>query len=766
MDLFLIDPQQKTQRGEFEARLIRAISHIEKMYVVNSQEDHILDNRLTLLERTIYQLMEETEYLFNLRIDPIRQYPSMEISNRVMQPARTLMMVALDEAIYEAKSAITESGLESYTDFVELKDRLNSMNLYFRLFMVNRSGGFDSAGIAQQAQSIREIYASILTMLEHQKEHETAGDFGFDGSAAIAMLAEYLPKWIGGFNAIQEIDNSVGWRLDTQIMQQNILPLTEQITATIQSIDETIKLENERIAESHDQIRAAQNLLLAVIILIIAIYIITMLVSLDKMVFRPIAAVARALKAEAFGENRESLLHTSTCETQDLIDAFHEMNLQVHNRQMALEYQAMHDALTGLPNRTMLLERSMYQLMMARRSEQSLSLFILDLNRFKEVNDTLGHHIGDQLLINVGRRFKDCLREIDTIARLGGDEFAILLPNTLPEQAESVAQKLVAAITEPFTVEDNRLYIGVSIGIASYPADGEDSNTLMQHADVAMYNAKLNHLGYAHYDIEEDGHSIGRLSLVQDLRNAIQNDELTLFFQPKVDLFEHIAVGAEALLRWNHPGLGYIPPDQVVDIAEGVGLINELTSWVMNRAVEECALLHTHGHKLNMSINLSVKNLLNNDLASEIKALLEKHQLSSRFITFEITESSMMANPENAIRVLNELSDIGVAISVDDFGTGFSSLAYLKQLPVNELKIDKSFVIEMERNDSDAVIVHSTIELGHNLGLYVVAEGVENQQTRDILKHYGCDLAQGYFISRPIPVDELLVWLNKQMAES
>ncbi|MCW8827256.1 MAG: bifunctional diguanylate cyclase/phosphodiesterase [Gammaproteobacteria bacterium] len=764
MDLFLIDPQKKEQRQVFGERLARAIEHIERMRTTDSPGAQNLAIRLNFLEKKVIQFKVEATELFDVRTDPIRQYPSMEISSRIMQPGRTLIMVALDEAISEAKDSITESGIESYTDFVELKDRLNSMNLFFRLFMVNRSGGFDSAGIVQQAQSIRDIYKTVINMVLHLKEHQEDGDFGFDGAMAIETLENYLPKWMGGFNTIQEVDKSIGWRLDTRIMQQKILPLTDEIAATIQSIDQSIKLENQQIADSHKRIKATQNLLLGILIIIIAFYIIAMLISLDRMVFRPISAVAHALKAEAFGESRENLIQTRTRETQDLIDAFHEMNLQVRNRQMALEYQAMHDALTGLPNRTMLLERIKYQLMVSKREEKPLSLFILDLNRFKEVNDTLGHHIGDQLLVNAGSRFKACLREIDTIARLGGDEFAILLPNTDSEHSETVAQKLVKAIKEPFTVEDNVLYIGVSIGIASFPEDGEDSNTLLQHADVAMYNAKLNHLGYALYNVDEDEHSIGRLSLVQDLRNAIRQDQLELYFQPKVDMFENSPVGAEALLRWKHPELGFIPPDQVVDIAEGVGLIDELTSWVMDRALQRCAQLHSDGYQLSMSINLSVKNLVNSGLSNEIKGLLEKHQISSRFIIFEITESSMMANPENAIQVLNELNGIGVNISVDDFGTGFSSLAYLKQLPVNELKIDKSFVMEMARNDSDAVIVHSTIELGHNLGLYVIAEGVENQQTCDTLKHYGCDIAQGYFISHPLPFDEFVSWLKIQSA--
>jgi len=780
MDLFLLEPLQTEHRQAVTKYIDQGIASINEMRPVDGTGLDDLDEPLARLERQIKQFGIEAEQLFEIRIDPLRQYPTMGIISRTLMPIRNNIVFVLSEAISEAKPVITEpadekpgitksadekpviteSAYDIYTDFVELRHYFDRMSLVFRLFMVNRNGGFNSESITQQATIIEEIYAQILVRLTHLKEHDQSGMIGFDGSTAIEVLEATLPVWLENYRSIKKINDSGDWRLDTLIMQKKILPLTDEITRTIKTIGKAIKLENSQIAQSYNQIRETQTLLLAALIVIIVIYIITMLLSLEKMVFRPIAAVARALKAEAFGEKQELLLHTRTRETQDLIDAFYEMNLQVRNRQMALEYQALHDALTGLPNRTLIQERMDYQLMAAKREEQPMALFILDLNRFKEVNDTLGHHIGDQLLIDVGQRFKRCMREVDTIARLGGDEFAILLPNTARKQSQTVAEKLIETIKEPFTIEENQLYIGVSIGIACYPMDGEDHNTLMQHADVAMYNAKLNHLGYAHYNVAEDDHSVGRLSLIQDLRHAIRHNELELYFQPKVDIYENIPVGAEALLRWKHPELGFIAPDQLVDIAEGVGLIDELTSWVMNRAIAQCAIYHKEGLQLGISINLSVKNLLNDQLSSEIRELLERHQIDSRFVTFEITESSMMDNPENSIKVLNELSEIGVGISVDDFGTGFSSLAYLKQLPVSELKIDKSFVMEMAQNDSDAVIVHSTIELGHNLGLYVVAEGVENQQTCDIIKHYGCDMVQGYFISRPLPANEFMAWLR------
>ena len=759
MDLYLLDPQMSIYRSQVRQHLKNAIVHTRVLEKEPLFEQIKQLETLQHLKMDLASLIKKAEILFDVRTSSARQYPSMVIANQRMQPSRYKIIAALRPAIAEAREE-QDSEVDNYPLLIELQELWIEMVSEFRVYLINRIGSFNMDTLDRQSNSIKLRYKAINKKLDELAKREEQQQLGFDVSLAVEVLKEFLPIWYQAFLEVEQVHNSKQWRIDSTLMQLHIIPLSDHIAKHFNSINDALEDENSRAIENLNWVQQQQNMLLSTIILIFILYIIAMLITLEKMVFRPIAAVAQALKAEAFGEKQELLLHTRTRETQDLIDAFYEMNLQVRNRQMALEYQARHDALTGLPNRALLLERMSYQLMAAKREKQHLSLFILDLNRFKEVNDTLGHHVGDQLLINVGQRFMECLREMDTIARLGGDEFAVLLPNTNSEQSKTVAKKLIEKINEPFAVNENQLYIGVSIGIASYPADGEDHNTLMQHADVAMYNAKLNHLGYTHYNIDEDQHSVGRLSLIQDLRQAIHNHELDLYFQPKIDIYKNIPVGAEALLRWNHPTLGFIPPDQIVDIAEGVGLIDQLTSWVTNRAIAQCSACHNEGFQLGMSINLSVKNLLNSQLSDEITALLERHQLNSRFVTFEVTESSMMDNPENSIKLLNELSDIGVAISVDDFGTGFSSLAYLKQLPVNELKIDKSFVMEMERNDSDAVIVHSTIELGHNLGLNVVAEGVEDQQTCDILKHYGCDFAQGYFIAHPLPADEFMAWLR------
>jgi diguanylate cyclase (GGDEF)-like protein len=381
------------------------------------------------------------------------------------------------------------------------------------------------------------------------------------------------------------------------------------------------------------------------------------------------------------------------------------------------------------------------------------------LDHFKDVNDSLGHLVGDILLENVADRLTEQVRKVDTVARLGGDEFAIIFPNTNRAQSEVLAIKINETITKSFNIDKQIIKIGLSIGIVNYPEDGIDSVNLLKHADIAMYFSKKNRSCFSHYDSNDDIYSRNRLALISDLRHAIANDELELHYQPQVDVQSAQIKGAEALLRWNHPEYGYIRPDKIVELAEYEGIIHQLSLWVLKQAIAACSIWHHKKQPLSISVNLSVHDLLNLSLHKQVGDLLEQYQLNSQFLTLEVTESGMMDNPARSIKMLKKLHQMGIMLSIDDFGTGFSSLAYLKKLPVHELKIDQSFIFNMDKDESDAVIVKSTIDLGHNLGLKVVAEGVENSQIFDIIKSFGCDDAQGYLFSKPKPHKEFLAML-------
>jgi diguanylate cyclase (GGDEF)-like protein/PAS domain S-box-containing protein len=426
----------------------------------------------------------------------------------------------------------------------------------------------------------------------------------------------------------------------------------------------------------------------------------------------------------------------------------------------ALEYQALHDTLTDLPNRTLVLDRLRQAILAAERENQPLALLLMDLDRFKEVNDALGHHHGDLLLRLVGPRVLSVLRESDTIARLGGDEFAILLPATDMNGATVAAQKILDALNRSFVVEGFFLDIGASIGIALFPEHGEDVDMLMRRADVAMYQAKQSGSGYAVYILEHDRHSPSRLTLMGELRHAVERKELLLHYQPKIDLKTGGTIGVEALVRWHHPQQGLIYPDQFITLAEHVGVIKPLTLWVLTEATRQGFAWRRAGLEITVAVNLSVRNLHDLHLPDWIAGMLATSQLPPEGLNLEITESAIMADPARAMEILTRLRGMGIRLSIDDFGAGYSSLSYLKKLPVTEVKVDKSFIIGMSGNVDDAVIVRSTIDLAHNLGLKVAAEGVESQAVLDRLIAMGCDQAQGYFISRPIPAPELARWLS------
>ncbi|NOX07967.1 MAG: bifunctional diguanylate cyclase/phosphodiesterase [Gammaproteobacteria bacterium] len=449
-------------------------------------------------------------------------------------------------------------------------------------------------------------------------------------------------------------------------------------------------------------------------------------------------------------------------ELLELEDRFELLVNAIKAETAALEHQALHDPLTNMPNRKLLNDRVQLELLKSKYKNSSFLLMVSDLNRFKEVNDTLGHHIGDKVLKQASERLKNALRRDDLVARLGGDEFGILLPNTSMSAADTSAQKIVDLFNKPIIVDGHSLNIGISIGITEYPTHGENLNILMQRADVAMYNAKQNGLGYSLYKSEEDQNSVDRLALMNEFRIALENNELQLYYQPKVDAKTGKIISVEALLRWKHEERGFISPDIFIPLAEQTGLILSLTIWVFNRAFSDWNIWKKQGHDISIAINMSVYCLQSTNLSGTIESLLKEYNVPASHCILELTESLFMKNIDQAKHILNQLDQLGVGLSLDDFGTGYSSLAYLKQLPMDELKIDRSFIMDMINNENDAIIVKATLDMAHAMGLRVVAEGVEDEETLELLIILGCEIIQGYFFSKPIPIDEMSQLLATQ----
>jgi diguanylate cyclase (GGDEF)-like protein len=424
--------------------------------------------------------------------------------------------------------------------------------------------------------------------------------------------------------------------------------------------------------------------------------------------------------------------------------------------QARLRHQALHDALTGLPNRVLLNDRLRKGLSHARRENVPVAMMIMDLNHFKEINDTLGHHSGDVLLSVIAQRLRDTLREADTIARLGGDEFAILLTTDAHRSgAEAVARKIAELVEEPVEVDGVTIQVAASIGIAIFPEHAEEADGLARRADVAMYVAKRSGAPFAVYAPEDDRSSIRRLTLLGELRHAIAADQLVLHHQPTIDLGTGQVLRSEALLRWQHPQHGLMPPGEFMELAEMSGVIAPLTRWVLRQSIRQVKQLEGDASSLHVAVNVSARNLYEPDLVEWIESLLEEERFPGERLTLEITESLLMDDPLLAFDVLKRLKTFGISLSIDDFGTGYSSLSYLRDLPIDEIKIDQSFVAAMGGPEGDDTIVRSVIDLGHNLDLAVVAEGVEDVDTLLRLVELGCDRAQGFLLSQPMPISEL-----------
>ncbi len=478
---------------------------------------------------------------------------------------------------------------------------------------------------------------------------------------------------------------------------------------------------------------------------------------------RPMDALARFSRRVAQGEYSEQIEVRRQDELGELARAFNQMQTAISEREGRIVELAYTDQLTGLANRARFNDRLQAAINVAdphrHNAASTFCVMTMDLDRFKLVNDTLGHPIGDLLLGEVASRLRAVLRVTDLVARLGGDEFAVLLPGHTSDDAQRVAAQLTKALEQPITIEGQLVDVGASIGIVAFPQHGTEMSVLISRADIAMYAAKRASVGYMLYSEKHDQHNAERLSLMSELRQAVEQDELTLFYQPKLDLASGSVKYVEALVRWEHPTRGFVAPDQFIPFAEQTGYIKVISQWVADKAIRQVATWHEAGIDLAVSVNVSARDLMQSTLPETFRSLLVRYSVPPEMLWIEITESAIMDDPNHAIETLNRLHALGIRLAVDDFGTGYSSLAYLKRMPVDELKIDKSFVMGMTEHKDDETIVRSTIDLAHNMGMKVVAEGVENEAVLSRLKELRCDLVQGYYLTRPLPPVKLETWL-------
>ncbi|MCG6872123.1 MAG: bifunctional diguanylate cyclase/phosphodiesterase, partial [Gammaproteobacteria bacterium] len=702
-----------------------------------------LDNQLLALTDEFFTLVE-------LRKDPYWVYPALPYVQGPLLQSNTEFITAARTALDEILAdPATASRLRLFERFSEVRDHWRRVVLAFRALMVRFAGLGDEVSLGQESdiedayQIIQKDIADLLAELEAQNN--------FVLTDSLAAMALHSQNWYRLFSKdITWIRRSQQWRADVGFLESRIRPKLDSTTAALFAVERGI---TQWTAGQVHSIQMAANRISLGLWLIAALalgFVILNYTALRRSVFDPMRKVARALNAAANNETRVNLPAERSPEVSSLVRAFRAMQEQVSQRQRALEHQALHDELTGLPNRSLLADRLSHAIQVARRESIPLALLLLDLNDFKRVNDTLGHLVGDQLLVRVAARIAKVVRESDTVARLGGDEFAVLLENTGLPRARTLADRISRALEEVCVIDGHSLYTGASIGIALFPGDGEDQETLIRHADIAMYSAKRSGTETAAYDVQMDSTDPEGLALIGELRDALMTDGCELAYQPKIDLCTGEVTGAEALLRWTHSRLGPMAPERVVQMAERSGLIGSLTIWVLERAFTDYQrLAELPGHP-GLAINLSPRNLQDADFADTVHELLVRFQVPSSALILEVTENAVMSDPDAVNKSLQALDRMGVGVALDDFGMGVCSLRHLKEFPVHELKIDRSFVADLLSDRSDEAIVRAIINLGHAMGLRVVAEGVEDRATLERLGEFGCDQAQGFLLAHPL----------------
>ena len=761
IDVVMLEPEYKDQVDLIFDASFTELHQILTLHIHDEIDKDIgLADEIVELKENLKKLQSKSKELFEIRTDVNKQYPAMDISNRFMLPARNNISASLSIIIGELQENKTLFVNSKYYELImRLKQLWTSTIADYRLYLAIRMGSFNEEQLIAQELYVDDYISEIEETVSLVQEN--IEEYGFESTDAIKHLITSLSDWKQGFKKVKRINHSNAWRQDTELMRIAILPLIDEITNNIAYIEQRIEEKNSSTVSKFTEISEWQTIQLIIVSSTFALYSLIIFVFLKKLLFRPLSVLSDSLRSKDLNIHTVNLRKLGKSEEiRSLIESFLDMHNKVSKREEDLTYQALHDALTSLPNRKLLMQRLHHDMQIANREKNPLSFLMLDLNGFKYVNDTLGHHIGDQLLIQVGSRLKECLRDVDTIARLGGDEFSIILPNVDKKGAAIVATKINQLLEKNFVVSDSALVVGASIGITEFPDDGDDIHALMKQADIAMYKSKKVKSDYEFYSPDDDEYSIQRLSLSNDLRQAIDNKSIDLNFQPKLSVSTGSVIGVEALLRWTHPVYGYIAPEEIIEIAENAALINALTLLIVETTLKAGLQIHKNHPSIGLAINLSVHNLENENFCVDIKNALDLYRFDPNKVTFELTESSMMADPEKSIQMLSKLSGLGVKISVDDFGTGFSSLAYLKKLPVNEMKIDRSFTRDIVIDNNDRVIVQSTIDLAHNLELNVVAEGVENAATLAILKSMNCDICQGYHFSKPLALKDLTIWLE------
>ncbi len=757
LDLYLFTPTinyRKDFLRHINATKTVILSLHHNPWIDNQQ----LHKKVAELETLQQQLKNKSQKLLEIRLDGEKMYPAMLFANGSMRSDNETVITLLNAAILEQQEEKHDEVI--YAAFTDARDKWRRTINAYRLYLINRLSSLSEVSLTGQSNDVRNFHDEFKKTIGAIRNKVNLNKVGIETAAALEDVLEYADRWLADFNKVDKINLTGAWRGDVPIILNDIYPLFEKIYSNINLIDKKI---NEASSNDIKQQQLTNNDISFTLWAIEGLLVFLMSVGyfiLDRSLLKPLFNLSQSLRESSDNNTNIVLPDSQTQEIEDFVTAYQHMQQQIHNRQEELEHIAMHDDLTNLPNRILLIDRISLAISNSQRFHSSFAVIILDLDRFKEVNDTLGHFIGDEVLKQVANRLEALLRDTDTVARLGGDEFAILLPNIDDKTVKDIAIKISHELEKVYPIQEHNLYLGASLGISVYPQHGLTTEILLKHADIAMYMAKQTDINYIVYTPKNDEHNVKQLSLLSDLRQAIDQNQLRLVYQPIYTTNTNKIIGFEALIRWQHPDYGLLTPDSFIHLAEQTGLVKKITQWVIREALETFSSWPIDTRNTYISVNVTAWDLQDHMFIPGIEASIKDTGISPRSLMLELSERSMMVDTPRIQLALDKLQATGVRISIDDFGTGFSSLAILKQLPVSILKIDKSFVLKMASVKNDALIVHSIIDLAHNLELKVIAEGVEDTDSRELLKNFSCDYCQGYLFSMPLTEEQLLSLLD------
>ncbi len=727
-------------------------------------------NKITFsLGKDLLQLQQESQVLIQVTSNQFARLPGTAIMQEQLRPLSEAIVTVLSTLAFEATQDADTVDPLLLSGIFELRHSWLNIVAEFRLFVANRFSVFSDLPEAGMEARMKDMFLYRQQFNDHLARLSTLTDLSdsmfFDETIWPEMKTN-ANSWFIAFEKLRESLTSDGWRKDLQLYRTTFLPTLSQMKSRISAME--LELDAQASKDITNLTDIAGQLSRAIIyIALLGIGLVLFgYVYLKHRLILPIARTTEALKAEAQGIGGKTLPQSTLQETRNLVDAFREMREQVQIRQLSLDHMAHHDALTQLPNRVLFRDRLQHALRMAHRHEQKIGLMFMDLDRFKQVNDSLGHIAGDKLLVEVAQRLRHSVQDADTIARLSGDEFAILVEDIADSEAMAeLGDDILCNLERTFVIQDNDIHISASIGIAIAPQDGNNADELIRDADTAMYEAKRR--GKANYHFYSPAmvqQASERMQLEQHLREGLKRQEFEFHYQPIIDMKTGSPICFESLIRWVPEKAAIVPPDIFLPILMDSGLIAEVTQSMLGQiANAQKLILETLNIPVHFTLNIPGPILRSEAIFTAFLKTLCQSNIKRRQLTIEITEDTLIEDISNAEQFLAALKKENVKIALDDFGTGQSSLSHVRMFPFDIIKIDKEFVRDIRSDPNDASLVKVIIQLAHSFGMKVVAEGVEKPEQFEFLLHANCDMAQGYMVSKPMPLEQLIEYLRQQV---